>query len=156
MRVVAFPAAMMMAGLLAGCGTSDASSHDDGSRVVLRNLAETEIAAPKPDYLKIQGELVPTPSDEASLYYLLRRHRTLNDTEIAILRQEKNGRVAYARTEMDCARRLFHVVGVASTRGRVESNVAHDGPLRSISGLPLRQELARHICEKAGTPLSGV
>ncbi|HTG38167.1 hypothetical protein [Sphingomonas sp.] len=156
MRVTAFPGAIMMAGLLAGCGTSDASSHDDNSHVVLRNLAETEIAAPKPDYLKIQGELVATPSDQASRYYLLRRHRTLNDTDIAILRQEKNGRVAYARTEVDCARRLFHVVGVASSRGRVESNVAHDGPLRSISGLPLRQELARHICEQAGTPLPRV
>ncbi|WP_315760632.1 hypothetical protein [Sphingomonas sp. Y38-1Y] len=142
---------MLAATTLAACGTSDAST--DNGTVVLRNLADTEVAAPRPEHLKIVGQLIPTPSDSQSRYYLLRHRTTLVGTSIAIMRQEKGDRVAYARTEVDCARRLFHVVGVASTRGRVESDVAHDGPLRSIHGLPLREELAAYVCERSGTPL---
>lgn len=152
MRLKAFPLALMPL-TLAACGTGDATSQDNGV-VVLRNLADTEVARPRPERLKIVGEAIPTPSDPQSTYFLLRHQTTLAGTTIAILRQEKAGRVAYARTEMDCERRLFHVVGVAATRGRVESDVAHDGPLRSVSGLPLRQELASFICAKAGTPLT--
>jgi hypothetical protein len=149
MRSMTIPALL----LLAGCGSGEATGGDTNEQVVLRNLAETEIARPKPEHEPIRGELIATPSDPQSDYYLLRHRTTLIGTTIAILRQEKQGRVAYARTEVDCERRLFHVVGVASTRGRVESDVAHDGPLRSISGLPLRQELATFVCQRAGTPL---
>lgn len=149
LRLVAVPVVLF----LAACSTDDEPVALN-EQVVLRNLTETEVARPKPEYEPIQGELIPTPSDPAGQYYLLRHRTTLVDTTIAILREEKGGRVAYARTEVDCARRLFHVVGVASTRGRVESDVAHDGPLRSISGLPLRQELAGYICDRAGTPLA--
>lgn len=154
MRTMMAMGVMTGALMLSACGTSDASSNDGGT-VVLRNLAETEVAALKPARLDIVGDLIPTPSDKRSNYYLLRHRSTLAGTSIAIIRQEHDNRVAYARTEVDCEKRLFHVVGVAPTRGRVESDVAHDGPLRSIHGMPLREELARYVCERSGTPLAG-
>lgn len=154
MRMTMLSGVVTGAMLLGACGTSDATGYDGGT-VVLRNLAESEVAAPRPERLKIVGERIPTPSDSRSDYYLLRHQTTLAGTSIAIIRQELGDRVAYARTEVDCERRLFHVVGVASTRGRVESDVAHDGPLRSIHGMPLREELARYVCDRSGTPLAG-
>lgn len=141
---------------LAACGTSrdDAADAIDGNGVSLRNLGESEVAAPPPDRYTVQGRLIPTPSDTRSRYFLLRDRTAIGGTTIAIIRQEHAGRVAYARTEVDCGRRLFHVLGVAPNRALAETEVAHDGPLRPIAGLPLRQELATYVCEKAGTPLA--
>ena len=98
MRTMMAMGVMTGALLLGACGTSDASSNDGGT-VVLRNLAETEVAAPKPAKLDIVGDLIPTPSDTRSDYYLLRHRSTLAGTSIAIIRQEHDDRVAYARTD---------------------------------------------------------
>jgi hypothetical protein len=144
---------ILLAGALSACGSSEAMD-TGGEKLVIRNLVETEVAAPHPDHYKIQGELIPTPSDDKSQYYLLRQRKTMAGTNIAIMRQERGDKVAYARTEVDCGQRLFHVVGVANSRIRVESDAHHDGPLRSIEGLPLRQELANYVCQKSGTPLA--
>ena len=128
----------------------DAAGND---MISLRNLAETNIAAPAPATFTVKGDLIPTPSDTASRYFLLRERRAIGGNIIAILRQEHAGRVAYARTEIDCGKRLFHVLGVASKRALAETNIAYDGPLRPIAGLPLREELARFFCNASGTPL---
>ena len=122
--------------------------------VSLRNLAETEVAVPKPEQLTVKGRLIPTPSDPTSRHFLLRERKAASGTIIAILRQEHEGKVAYARTETDCGKRLFHVLGVGPNRALVETNVAHDGPLRAIKGLPLREELATYVCNASGTPLA--
>jgi len=122
--------------------------------VSLRNLAETEVAVPKPEQLTVKGRLIPTPSDPTSRHFLLRERKAASGTIIAILRQEHEGKVAYARTETDCGKRLFHVLGVGPNRALVETNVAHDGPLRPIKGLPLREELATYVCAASGTPLA--
>lgn len=121
--------------------------------VSLRNLGETEVAAPAPPALTVKGALIPTPSDTASRYFLLRERRAIGGTVIAIIRQEHAGRVAYARTEVDCERRLFHVLGVAPRRSLVETSIAYDGPLRPIAGLPLREELATYVCKRSNLPL---
>ncbi|MEG8056133.1 hypothetical protein QP150_04545 [Sphingomonas sp. 22L2VL55-3] len=84
----------------------------------------------------------------------MRERKAASGTIIAILRQEHDGKVAYARTETDCGKRLFHVLGVGPNRALVETNVAHDGPLRPIKGLPLREELATYVCNASGTPLA--
>ena len=141
---------------LAACGTpqTDGANEMDGNGISLRNLAETEVAAPAPERLTVQGRLIPTPSDTQSRYYLLRDRKAVGGTVIAILRQEHAGRVAYARTEVDCGRRLFHVLGVAPNRALVETHNDYDGPLRPIEGLPLRQELASYVCQSSGTPLT--
>ncbi|PTW45559.1 hypothetical protein C8J25_107243 [Sphingomonas faeni] len=145
--------------LLAACSgeqpattTSNDAMVDNG--VSLRNLAETEVAVPKPEQLTVKGRLIPTPSDPTSRHFLLRERKAASGTIIAILRQEHEGKVAYARTETDCGKRLFHVLGVGPNRALVETNVAHDGPLRPIKGLPLREELAKYVCEASGTPLA--
>ncbi len=145
--------------LLAACSgeqpattTSNDAMVDNG--VSLRNLAETEVAVPKPEQLTVKGRLIPTPSDPTSRHFLLRERKAVGGTIIAILRQEHEGKVAYARTETDCANRLFHVLGVGPNRALVETNVAHDGPLRPIKGLPLREELATYVCNASGTPLA--
>ncbi len=153
--------ALALAGatLLAACSgeqpatttTNDAMA-DNG--VSLRNLAETDVAVPKPEQLTVKGRLIPTPSDPTSRHFLLRERKAVGGTIIAILRQEHDGKVAYARTETDCANRLFHVLGVGPNRALVETNVAHDGPLRPIKGLPLREELATYVCAASGTPLA--
>ena len=122
--------------------------------VSLRNLAETEVAVPKPEQLTVKGRLIPTPSDPTSRHFLLRERKAASGTIIAILRQEHDGKVAYARTETDCGKRLFHVLGVGPNRALVETNVAHDGPLRPIKSLPLREELATYVCNASGTPLA--
>ncbi|RKE50006.1 MULTISPECIES: hypothetical protein [unclassified Sphingomonas] len=145
--------------LLAACSgeqpattTSNDAMVDNG--VSLRNLAETDVAVPKPEQLTVKGRLIPTPSDPTSRHFLLRERKAASGTIIAILRQEHDGNVAYARTETDCGKRLFHVLGVGPNRALVETNVAHDGPLRPIKGLPLREELATYVCNASGTPLA--
>ena len=144
--------------LLAACsGEQPANTNSDAmteNGVSLRNLAETDVAVPKPEQLTVKGRLIPTPSDPTSRHFLLRERKAVGGTIIAILRQEHDGKVAYARTETDCANRLFHVLGVGPNRALVETNVAHDGPLRPIKGLPLREELATYVCEASGTPLA--
>ena len=151
--------AVASATLLAACSgeqpattTSNDAMVDNG--VSLRNLAETEVAVPKPEQLTVKGRLIPTPSDPTSRHFLLRERKAASGTIIAILRQEHDGKVAYARTETDCGKRLFHVLGVGQNRALVETNVAHDGPLRPIKGLPLREELATYVCNASGTPLA--
>ncbi|TCP92524.1 hypothetical protein C8J42_102292 [Sphingomonas sp. PP-CE-1A-559] len=153
--------ALALAGatLLAACSgeqpattTSNGAMVDNG--VSLRNLGETEVAVPKPEQLTVKGRLIPTPSDPTSRHFLLRERKAVGGTIIAILRQEHDGKVAYARTETDCGKRLFHVLGVGPNRALVETNVAHDGPLRPIKGLPLREELATYVCAASGTPLA--
>ncbi|MBE2993941.1 hypothetical protein IFR23_18275 [Sphingomonas sp. CFBP 13603] len=152
--------ALALAGatLLAACsGEQPATTNTDAmadNGVSLRNLAETEVAVPKPEQLTVKGRLIPTPSDPTSRHFLLRERKAVGGTIIAILRQEHDGKVAYARTETDCANRLFHVLGVGPNRALVETNVAHDGPLRPIKGLPLREELATYVCNASGTPLA--
>jgi hypothetical protein len=144
--------------LLAACsGEQPATTSNDAmvdNGVSLRNLAETEVAVPKPEQLTVKGRLIPTPSDPTSRHFLLRERKAASGTIIAILRQEHDGKVAYARTETDCGKRLFHVLGVGPNRALVETNVAHDGPLRPIKGLPLREELATYVCAASGTPLA--
>ena len=144
--------------LLAACsGEQPATNNTDAmvdNGVSLRNLAETEMAVPKPEQLTVKGRLIPTPSDPTSRHFLLRERKAASGTIIAILRQEHDGKVAYARTETDCGKRLFHVLGVGPNRALVETNVAHDGPLRPIQGLPLREELATYVCAASGTPLA--
>ena len=144
--------------LLAACsGEQPATNNTDAmvdNGVSLRNLAETEVAVPKPEQLTVKGRLIPTPSDPTSRHFLLRERKAASGTIIAILRQEHDGKVAYARTETDCGKRLFHVLGVGPNRALVETNVAHDGPLRPIKGLPLREELAMYVCNASGTPLA--
>jgi hypothetical protein len=145
--------------LLAACsGEQPATTMSNDAMVdngvSLRNLAETEVAVPKPEQLTVKGRLIPTPSDPTSRHFLLRERKAASGTIIAILRQEHDGKVAYARTETDCGKRLFHVLGVGPNRALVETNVAHDGPLRPIQGLPLREELATYVCAASGTPLA--
>jgi len=145
--------------LLAACsGEQPATTMSNDAMVdngvSLRNLAETEVAVPKPEQLTVKGRLIPTPSDPTSRHFLLRERKAVGGTIIAILRQEHDGKVAYARTETDCGKRLFHVLGVGPNRALVETSVAHDGPLRPIKGLPLREELATYVCAASGTPLA--
>ena len=145
--------------LLAACsGEQPATTMSNDAMVdngvSLRNLAETEVAVLKPEQLTVKGRLIPTPSDPTSRHFLLRERKAASGTIIAILRQEHDGKVAYARTETDCGKRLFHVLGVGPNRALVETNVAHDGPLRPIQGLPLREELATYVCAASGTPLA--
>lgn len=145
--------------LLAACSgqqpatttTNDAMA-DNG--VSLRNLAETDTAVPARDTYTVKGKLIPTPSDPTSRHYLLRDRLAVGGTTIAILRQEHDGKIAYSRAEVDCGRRLFHVLGVGPNRALVETNVAHDGLLRPIEGLPLREEIATYVCNASGTPLA--
>ena len=153
--------ALALAGatMLAACSGEEPATTVSNDAMVdngvsLRNLAETEVAVPKPEQLTVKGRLIPTPSDPTSRHFLLRERKAASGTIIAILRQEHEGKVAYARTETDCGKRLFHVLGVGPNRALVETNVAHDGPLRPIKGLPLREELATYVCEASGTPLA--
>lgn len=150
--------ALALAGatLVAACSGQPVTTNDaeTDNGVSLRNLAETDVAVPKPEQLTVKGRLIPTPSDPTARHFLLRERKAASGTIIAILRQEHGGKVAYARTETDCAKRLFHVLGVGPSRALVETNVAHDGPLRPIKGLPLREELATYVCNASGTPLA--
>lgn len=149
--------ALAVAGATLACACSPAPTADNAATtndtVSLRNLADTEVARPAREAYTVQGRLIPTPSDTSSRYYLLRERKALTDTHIAIIRQEHDNRIAYARAEVDCDKRLFHVLGTGPNRALVETTTAHDGPLRPIKGLPLREELASFVCQVAGTPL---
>jgi hypothetical protein len=136
--------------LLAACGGTppEAPAVAQGNDITLRNLVDSGVARTGNERHVLEGTLIPTPSDPQSRYELLRQRRTLAGTTIAILRQQRGDRVAYARTELDCERNLFHIVGVADTRAHAETYGAHDGPLRPTEGLPLRQELSRFICAR--------
>ncbi len=136
--------------LLAACGAEprDPLPDTDGNGVSLRNLVDTPVAGDGTERYRLEGTVIPTPSDPNSRYELLRQRRTAAGTTIAILRQQRGDRFAYARTELDCAAGLFHIVGVADTRAHVETYTAHDGPLRPTKGLPLREELSRFICAR--------
>ncbi|KQM63614.1 hypothetical protein ASE75_10835 [Sphingomonas sp. Leaf17] len=135
---------------LSACGGSaiEEAANNQQAAVVLRDLAASNISSPAPPELKIPGVEMTTPSDTRSKYFLLRQRPTVIGQTIAIIRQELNGRVAYARLELNCEQRLLHVVGVADTRARVETNVAYDGPLRPVEGLPLRGEMLDFICKR--------
>lgn len=143
--------AVLAGAMVAACGTSanTAPAENVAERVDLRHLVETDVAGNGIERYPLEGVVIPTPSDDQSRYELLRQRKTAAGTTIAILRQQRGDRFVYARTELDCERDLFHVVGVADTRAHVETNVAHDGPLRPTAGLPLRQELSRFICQRA-------
>ncbi len=148
-------AAIVVAGTLAACSGAPEGVEQATENVSLRNLTETEVAVvPRHRDFPLKGHKVATPSDTRSQYYLLRTRTAVTGNVIAILREERGDRVAYARTETDCGHRLMHVLGVGSTRADAEVAIVHDGPLRSIEGLPLRQELARTICETSGLKLS--
>lgn len=154
-----FRAFIIVAGLgLAACSPSDRGSDATmiDNRIMLRNLTDSEVARTDADrdLMRLKGTQIPTPSDTRSDYFLLRQRTGATGTIVAILREERGNRVAYARTELDCRQRLFHIVGVAPSRRTVEVATAHDGPLRSIEGLPLRADLAQFICAQAGTPLA--
>lgn len=145
--------ALLGGALLAACGNSAAPPPEATSNTVdLRHLVETEVAGNGIERYPLEGVEIPTPSDPQSRYEVLRQRKTAAGTIIAILRQQRGDRYVYARTELDCERNLFHVVGVADTRAHVETHVAHDGPLRPTSGLPLRQELSSFICQRASAP----
>lgn len=137
-------------------GTANDTGAANDAMVSLRSLGESNVAAPAPATFTVKGDLIPTPSDTASRYFLLRERRAIGGTVIAIIRQEHDGRVAYARTEVDCGNRLFHVLGVAAKRSLVETTIAYDGPLRPIAGLPLREELATYVCKRSNIPLGTV
>ncbi|MEP9401591.1 hypothetical protein [Sphingomonas sp. VNH70] len=144
--------ATMACALLAACNgansrTVEVPTSENG--VSLRTLVDTPVAGDGRERYPLEGTVIPTPSDPQSRYELLRQRRTAVGTTIAILRQQRGDRVAYARTEVDCANNQFHIVGVADTRAHVETYTAHDGPLRSTDGMPLRQELSRFICDRA-------
>lgn len=143
---LALGATLLALSACSGNVAEDAAANAEAATVNLRELAATNISNPAPPELKIPGVLIPTPSDTRSKYFLLRQRPTVIGQTIAIIRQELNGRVAYARLELNCERRLMHVVGVADTRARVETNVAYDGPLRPVVGLPLRGEMLDFIC----------
>jgi hypothetical protein len=150
-------AATAAALLVTACsgGSDPAANAVDGNGVSLRNLVDTEVAAPVRDRnFRLQGTLISTPSDTQSRHFLLRERRTVGGTVIAILREERGDRIAYARAEVDCQRRLFHVLGVGPSRATAEVATVYDGPLRPMAGLPLREELGSFICDRAGTPLA--
>ena len=145
----------MFLGLAACTGADQVDSSASATGTVsLRRLTEVTYAPAQEDY-PLQGRLIPTPSDPKSRYYLLRKRRPLlSDAHIAIIRKESGPRIAYARVEVDCGKRLFHVLGVGNRRSFAETSTAYDGPLRSIDGLPLREELATFVCDASETPLA--
>jgi hypothetical protein len=151
MRKLTILACVLVGACSGGERTDDAGGN---ASVTLRNLANTDVAAAGPVRETMEGDLVPTPSDPGSRYYVLRQRRAASGNIVAILRQERGERTAYARTEVDCAGKLFHVLGVGRSRAGVEVDMTTDGPLRPIAGLPLRQELARYVCQRGGTPLT--
>ena len=149
--------ALLVALSVPACSRPDAAADQSaaGNSVSLRKLTESEYAVvPQTRNFPLKGQKADTPSDTKSEYYILRTRTAVTGNVIAMLREERDGRVAYARTETDCRHRLVHVLGVGSTRADAEVATANDGPLRSISGLPLREELARSICARSGVPLA--
>lgn len=145
---------LAMGAVVSGCNATPDAAAVPENGVSLRNLADTDVAGEAGRGHLPGGELMATPSDPASEYYLLYQRRTPTGTVVAVIRQERGDRVAYARTEADCSRRLFHVLGVGDTRGEAEALIAHDGPLGPVAGLPLREEMATAVCGRAGMPLT--
>lgn len=149
--------ALLMAATLSACSSSSADSGQAaaGPPVTLRTLADSGYATvPQSRDFALKGQKVATPSDPRSDHYVLRVRTAVTGNVIAMLREERGARVAYARTETDCSTGRMHILGVGSTRGEAEVAHVEDGPLRPMKGLPLRQELARAICERSGTPLT--
>ncbi len=146
-RYLVIGAVALTLGACSGNATEEAANNQEAA-IVLRDLAASNVSSPAPPELKIPGVEMTTPSDTRSKYFLLRQRPTVIGQTIAIIRQELNGRVAYARLELNCEQRLLHVVGVADTRARVETSVAYDGPLRPVEGLPLRGEMLDFICKR--------
>ncbi|MBM6578017.1 hypothetical protein KCP91_16660 [Microvirga sp. SRT01] len=145
------PAAFLF---LAACSSGDTFGNDTDAtpRVTLRNLTAATSAPARGDDI---GTLIPTPSDTQSRYFLLWQRKPLMAGKlVAVIRQERGGRVAYARVGVNCEGRLFHILGVGNRRSFAETAIAYDGPLRSIEGLPLREDLATYVCAAAGTPLA--
>ena len=143
--------------VLAACSATPADEQRrlDGNGVSLRTLADTDVAPPADSRtFALKGALIPTPSDARSIYFPLRQRTAIGGTIGAIVREERGQRGADARTGVDCGKRLFHVLGVGSTRADAEVAIAYDGPLRPIAGLPRRQEIADCIYAEAGTPLA--
>lgn len=141
----------VLAGTVAACANApeDTAPAQNDSGVVLRNLAAIDDRPGDADRYPIEGDLIPTPSDTASRYYLLRQRRAVGGNIVAIIKQQQGPRAAYARVELDCAAKQFHVLGIGDRRSKAETDIAYDGPLRSTEGLPLRQELSAFVCDKA-------
>lgn len=139
--------------MLGGCssGVEEVANNE----LTLRNLTESNLAVPAGERdFRLKGTVIPTPSDTRSTYYLLRERRAIGGNIIAILREERGDRIVYARAEVDCVQRRFHILGVGSSRATAEVARTPDGPLRSMEGLPLRQDLGVFICARSGTPLA--
>ncbi|MHA6724168.1 hypothetical protein [Sphingomonas sp. RS2018] len=132
----------------------DADANAVAQNVSLRNLTET-VGTPVKAAAQDQGDLIPTPSDKDGRHYLLRQRTPLTgDTIFGNLREERGGKVAYSRIELSCEKRQFRIVSVGQRRTTVEFKKNGDGPLRPIDGLPLREDIAAFVCERAGTPLA--
>lgn len=146
-----------MAATLTACSSSSADGGQSaaGRSVTLRTLTQSDYAVvPRSRDFALKGQKVATPSDPHSNHYVLRVRTAVTGNVVAMLREERGARVAYSRTETDCRTGRMHILGVGSTRREAEVASIDDGPLRPMTGLPLRRELARAICERAGTPLS--
>ncbi|MBJ6121250.1 hypothetical protein [Sphingomonas mollis] len=153
MMAAAGVAAALMVAACSGGATDEGAAENHS--VSLRNLTESEVATEAGEReFRLKGTLIPTPSDTRSKHFLLRERRAIGGNTIAMLREERGNRIAYARTEVDCAKRLFHVLAVGPSRVSVEVGNSAEGPLRPIAGLPLREELATYICQRSGTPLA--
>lgn len=141
---------------LAACTVADGSNEPNTAEpVTLRNLTSSEVArVPESRAFPLKGERVATPSDPATAYYLLRVRTAVTGNVIALLREERGPRIAYARTETDCRTARMRIAGVGDTRGRAETADAPEEALRPIEGLPLRVELATAICAHSGLPLA--
>lgn len=150
-----FGALAIIAVAITACSTQASNQADDDPELTLRNLTESNVAAPLHDSYPIEGRLIPTPSDRKTQYYLL-RHRIpmATGTVVALIREETGDKAAYARVEVDCGKRLFRIAGVANRRSFAETSFKSDGPLRPLNGFPLRQEIATFVCERQGTPLA--
>ncbi|WP_448502017.1 hypothetical protein [Sphingomonas sp.] len=145
---------LVLAAALAASACNSVAQEPADSNVTIRNLVGTDLAGPpRPD--PIEGDLIPTPSDADSQYYLLRARTTPLGNVIASIRQERGERVAYVQAELNCEKQLFHVLGAGPTRGKAEAHGVYDGPLRPTEGMPLRQEMARFVCGAANKPFGG-
>lgn len=127
-------------------------SHTD---LRLRNLTQGHVAAPLRDSYPVKGDFIPTPSDTQTRYFLIHQRAPLfGNTVVALLREEGQGKAAYARVEMDCGRRMFHIIGIGNRRSFAETSTNSEGPLRPIRNEPLREEIASFVCAQHGTPLA--
>jgi len=144
--------ALAAAASVSACGDAT-SAPPENIQVDMRNLVDTLDPAPGLNHHR-GGELIPTPSDTASRYYLIHTRTPLAGPNISIVRQDRGERTVFARVETDCAARRLLIASVGVTRSEVESRVAGNLQLRPIEGRPLREEMATFICDHAGTPLA--